>query len=274
MVEEYKDAKSDEEKDDIFKSFCSSIWSSGNKRRTYTKAIKFNVQKNLLDTEIGKIFDMWSEVEHKGYKSMSKDTDWCSLIRQKVNNLYTRYFDKDVILKKDYMNALKTPKNLYYNWIDGQEIDSDELTTIITDAVDNSEKLKVTYQKQKMDLPWDEYKTVIEEFFFKIFNNVRKIEEYEDDTKIVNMYSFINEDNFYIRFFCKELEGMMRDYQKRYYGLPQSTRKSYLRCKSCGKLIKKNNKKDYSTKYCEQCALKIAKEKHRTRQQRYIKKKK
>lgn len=273
IVEDYKDSESDEEKNEMLNLFCSSIWSCNNKRRVYTKTIKFNVQKSLLNDEIGKIFDMWSKIEYKGYKSMSEETDWCSLIRQKVNNLYTRYFDEDVILRKDYMNLLKTPKNLYYRWIDGQEMDSDELITIIADAIDNAEKLKPTYQKQKMDLSWDEYKSVIEGFFIKIFNNARKIEEYEDETKIVNMYSFINEDNFYIRFFCKELEGIMRDYQKRYYGLPQSTRKSYLRCKSCGKLIKKNNKKDYSTKYCDECAIKIAKEKHRIRQQRYIKNK-
>ena len=44
--------------------------------------MKFNVQKDLLNTDIGKTFDIWSEVEYKGYKAMSKDTDWCSLIRQ------------------------------------------------------------------------------------------------------------------------------------------------------------------------------------------------
>jgi len=255
IVEEYKD--SEEEKNEILKSFCSSIWSSGNKRRTYTKVIKFNVQKNLLDTEIGKIFDMWSEVEYKGYKSMSKETDWCSLIRQKVNNLYTRYFDKEIILKNDYMNLLKTPKNLYYKWIDGQEIDSDELTTIIDDAMDNAEKLKSKYQKQKMDLSCDEYKSVIEGFFIKIFNNARKIEEYEDETKIVNMYDFINEDNFYIKYFCKYLENEMKQYQKKYYGLYNPCKRvkengyKIKRCECCGKMIKKNGK---NHKYCDICS--------------------
>ena len=257
IVEDYKDSESDEEKNEMLNSFCSSIWSCNNKRRVYTKTIKFNVQKSLLNDEIGKIFDMWSEIEYKGYKSMSKETDWCSLIRQKVNNLYTRYFDEDVILRKDYMNLLKTPKNLYYRWIDGQEMDSDELTTIIDDAIDNAEKLKATYQKQKMDLSWDEYKSVIEGFFIKIFNNARKIEEYEDETKIVNMYSFINEDNFYIRYFCKYLENEMKQYQKKYYGLynPSSKDKKYgykfSRCQYCGKLIKKTGNKQ---KYCIECA--------------------
>lgn len=266
IVEDYKDSESDEEKNEMLNLFCSSIWSCNNKRRVYTKAIKFNVQKSLLNDEIGKIFDMWSKIEYKGYKSMSEETDWCSLIRQKVNNLYTRYFDEDVILRKDYMNLLKTPKNLYYRWIDGQEMDSDELTTIITDAIDNAEKLKSTYQKQKMDLSWDEYKSVIEGFFIKIFNNARKIEEYEDETKIVNMYDFINEDNFYIKYFCKYLENEMKQYQKKYYGLYNPCKRvkengyKIKRCECCGKLIKKNGNKK---KYCNECGNQKERERKR-----------
>ena len=107
IIDDYKHSDSDEEKSDIFKSFCSSIWSSENKRRVYTKTIRFSVRKDLLQTDVGQVFDVWSEVEYTGYKAMTKETDWCSLIRQKVNNLYTRYFDKDVILKKDYMSLLK-----------------------------------------------------------------------------------------------------------------------------------------------------------------------
>lgn len=250
IIEDYKDSTLDGEKSEIFNSFCSSIWSSDNKRRIYTKTIRFNVRKNLLDTDIGQVFDTWSEVEYKGYKAMSMETDWCSLIRQKVNNLYTRYFDEEVILRKEYMDLIKTPKNLYFSWIAGQEMDADELTTIIDNAIDNSEKVKVTYKKQKMDLLWNDYIIIINGFFQKIFNNAKKIDEYEDKTVIVNMYDFINEDNFYIKYFCKGLEGMMRDYQKRYYGLPQSTRMSYTRCQFCGKLIKKTGK---NHKYCDGC---------------------
>ena len=95
IIDDYKHSGSDEEKGDIFKSFCSSIWSSENKRRVYTKTIRFSVRKDLLQTDVGQVFDVWSEVEYIGYKAMTKETDWCSLIRQKVNNLYTRYFDKE-----------------------------------------------------------------------------------------------------------------------------------------------------------------------------------
>lgn len=250
IIDEYKNTDSEEEKNEIFKSFCSSIWASNNKRRIYTKTIRFSVRKDLLDTDIGQVFDVWSEVEYKGYKSMSKETDWCSLIRQKINNLYTRYFDKEVILKSDYMNLLKTPKKLYYQWIDGVEMDADELTTIIDDALNDAEKLRITYQKQKMELSWSDYKSVIEGFLQRCFDNCKLIEDYEDKSK-ANMYDFMNEDNFYIRYICKRLEGNMQDYQKHYYGLKYSSRNSYKRCKQCSALIENSGNKKM---YCTKCA--------------------
>ena len=250
IIDDYKHSDSDEEKNDIFKSFCSSIWSSENKRRVYTKTIRFLVRKDLLQTDVGQVFDVWSEVEYTGYKAMTKETDWCSLIRQKVNNLYTRYFDKDVILKKDYMNLLNTPKRLYYQWIDGTKMDADELTAIIDDAIDDAQKLKVTYQKQKMELSWSEYKKVIEGFFQRCFDNCKLIEDYEKDSKYCGIYDFMNEDNFYIKYFCNRLEGNMKDYQKHYYGLKYSSRKGYKRCKCCGKMIEKSHNRKI---YCDDC---------------------
>lgn len=251
IIDEYKHSNSDEERNDIFKSFCSSIWSSSNKRRVYTKTIRFSVRKDLLHTDVGQVFDIWSEVEYKGYKAMSKETDWCSLIRQKVNNLYTRYCDKEVVLKQDYMSLLNTPKRLYYQWIDDMNIDADTLTTIIDNAIDDAEKLKITYQKQKMEISWNDYKKVIEGFFLRCFDNCKLIEDYEDRSKLNTIYDFMNEDNFYVKYFCKRLEGNMLDYQKKYYGLKYSSRKGYKRCKNCGRLIENTGNKKM---YCDICA--------------------
>lgn len=260
IIDDYKHSDSNEEKNDIFKSFCSSIWSSENKRRVYTKPIRFSVRKDLLQTDVGRVFDVWSEVEYTGYKAMTKETDWCSLIRQKVNNLYTRYFDKDVILKKDYMNLLNTPKRLYYQWIDGIEMDADELTTIIDNAIDDAQKLKITYQKQKMELSWSEYKKVIEGFFQRCFDNCKLIEDYEKDSKYCGIYDFMNEDNFYIKYLCKSLESYMKNYNKEYYGLKRGRDKKYKRCKICGKMIEKTNNR---IKYCNNCSYEINKKKTR-----------
>ena len=58
IIDDYKHSDSDEDRDDIFKSFCSSIWSCENKRRVYTKTIRFSVRKDLLETDIGQVFDI------------------------------------------------------------------------------------------------------------------------------------------------------------------------------------------------------------------------
>ena len=62
IIEDYKETKTQADKDMIFNSFCSSIWSSDNKRRIYKKYIKFKVRKDLLHTDLGQIFDTWSEI--------------------------------------------------------------------------------------------------------------------------------------------------------------------------------------------------------------------
>lgn len=260
IIEDYKKSVSEEEKNNIFKLFCSSIWSCENKRRTYIKTIRFSVRKDLLDTDIGKIFNTWSDVEYVGYKSMTNKTDWIHLIRQKVNNIYTRYFDSSVILNSDYMELLNTPKRLYYQWIDGTEMNPNVLTNIINDALYDAANLKILYQKQKMKLSWNEYKGVIDDFFKRCLDNCELIEVFEEKNNYCKLYDFKNEDNFYIKYFCKRLEGNILDYQKKYYGLKSSSRKGYTRCKKCGKLIVKTNNR---IMYCSDCSYQINKEKTR-----------
>ena len=46
------------------------------------------------------------------------------------------------------------------------------------------------------------------------------------------------EDNFAIAYLCKGLDGYMRNYQKKYYGLSINCRKKYSRC-GCGSLYVK-----------------------------------
>ena len=250
IIEDYKDSNSEEEKDDIFKSFCSSIWNSNNKRRVYTKAIRFKIKPALLETDIGKIFNMWTEIEYKGYKSMSTETDWCSLIRQKINNLYTNYFDKEVILKPEYMNLLKVPKRLYFNYIDGNEYKSEEITKLIDDAMSESIKVKEKLQLEKMVLKWSDYTELINGFLKTAFNNCKLIGDYEDKTSISTRFDFLTEDNFYIKYFCKSINGEIQKWQKKYYGIKRKHKEKYSRCKSCRKVFEIKNK---NQKYCQEC---------------------
>lgn len=215
------------------------------------KTIHFKVRNDLLGTELGQVFDTWSGIEYKYYKSMIKDENWCAIIRQKINNIYTRYFDKEVILNKEYMDLLKKPKLMYFDWLSGIEMDANTVTDIIDDAIDEAEKLKQRFQMEKMTLSWNEYKKVVEGFLRRCFDNCKLIEEYEDKTKIINNYDFITEDHFYIKYICERLNGNIKDYQKKYYGLKYSSRKGYSRCKRCGGIIEKTGNKRL---YCDNCA--------------------
>lgn len=264
IIEDYKEAENNEVKDEIFNSFCSSIWASDNKRRTYIKTIHFNVRKDLLNTELGQVFDTWSGIEYRYYKSMTKDENWCAIIRQKINNIYTRYFDKEVILNKEYMDLLKKPKLMYFDWLSGTEMDTDAVTNIIDDVIDEAGKLKQCFQMEKMTLSWNEYKKVIEGFLRRCFDNCKLIEEYEDKTQIVNNYDFITEDNLYVKYINRSLDGEMRKYQKQYYGIRDH--KKYSRCKRCGGIIEKTGNKRL---YCDDCALIKKKESNRKADKKY-----
>ena len=248
IIEDYKEAENNEVKDEIFNSFCSSIWASDNKRRTYMKTIHFKVRKDLLNTELGQVFDTWSGIEYRYYKSMTKDENWCAIIRQKINNIYTRYFDKEVILNKEYMDLLKKPKLMYFDWLSGTEMDADTVTDIIDDAIDEAEKLKQRFQMEKMTLSWNEYKKVVEGFLRRCFYNCKLIGEYEDKTQIVSNYDFITEDNFYVKYINRYIDREIVQYQKKYYGVRQH--KKYSRCKRCGGIIEKTGNKRL---YCDDC---------------------
>ena len=251
IIEDYKESKTEEEKDEIFRSFCSSIWSSDNKRRIYKKSVRFNVRKDLLQTELGQVFDTWSDIEYTYYKSMTKDENWRFIIRQKVNNIYTRYFDKEVILGKEYMSLLKVPKKLYYQWISGIDMETTTVTGIIDDAIDNAGKVKLRLQKEKMSLSWNEYKKFVEDFLMRCFDNCRLIGEYEDNTKINTRLDFLTEDHFYVGYICRTLENYFKNYQKEYYGVRRGHGNIYSRCKQCGSVIEKTGNRRL---YCNQCA--------------------
>lgn len=248
QINDYKDAPSEAEQDAVFHDFCSALWSSRNQRKVCTRTIHYTVEDSVLHTDTGQVFDTWSRLEYKGCRSITKETDWCSLLRQKINNLYTRYFDKEVILQQDYLDLLHTPKELYYQWRNGRELTAPEWNTAIQTAMNQAEQLKTSYQKQKMELSWQEYIKIMEGFLQKHFHTCKRAEEYEGSESFLSMYDFINEDNFYIRYFCRCLEGDLMKWQKQYYGVREHQR--YRRCLDCGGLFELHT---YNQKRCPGC---------------------
>ena len=80
--------------------------------------------------------------------------------------------------------------------------------------MDDANNLKIKLQKEKMSLSWVKYKKIIEEFLRKAFDNCKLIEDFENKTKLNNIYDFMTEDHFYVGYINKTLEGELMKYQK------------------------------------------------------------
>ena len=162
--------------------------------------------------------------------------------------------NKSYFFKGEYSSQEKFDLNFYKNQFD-------ILNTYRKNSiVDVLTKIEIEYDSQS----YVKYKKIIEDFLRKAFDNCRLIEDFEDKTKLNNIYDFMTEDHFYVGYINKTLEGELMKYQKRYYGLPQNSRKGYIRCKLCGDMIVRTNNKKM---YCEKCAN--AKEKYRKRNNAY-----
>lgn len=268
IIEDYKESKSDEQKQKIFSEFCDTIWASNNKRRIYTKHITYTVSSDVIDTPIGRIFDIWTDIPYTYYKSVTDEGDWCSIIRQKINNLYTIYCDKRVILNKAYMDLLKTPKRLYYRWLSGESMTESFVTESIDCCIVEAEDLKTMLAREKMGVSWGEYKEFVNGVLLKCFNKCHIISEYENNNELSTRLDFLTEDHSFVSYICRYLECEMRQYQKKFYGV--RPHKKYKRCKSCGALIENTgNKKTF----CESCAKSNIKDSWRRATNKYKKSK-
>lgn len=265
IIEDYKSASTKAEQEEIFTSFCSAIWASENKRSIYPKKIRYRVPKSLRDTELGQLFESWSAIEYSYARTTTKEGDWASILRQKINNIYTRYFDREVILDKEYMELLTTPKHLYYEWLAGSEMNAAEVSREAWAALRKADEVKLRLQREKMNLSWNDYKTVIESFLKKCLQHCQFIDEYEEHTKLITTVDFIHEDHFYVGYICKRLSGNIKDYQKHYYGLKSSSRKGYIRCAQCGAITVKSNNR---IRFCETCRTERNRRKTKERMQK------
>lgn len=250
IVEDFKWAETEEERADILNAFCASIWSCANKRRTWTRTIRYRVNRTAADSELGRIFAGWTRVEYLACKSTTKEENWRPLLRQKINNLYTRYFDPEIILDKAYLDLLKTPKRLYYEWTAGAEMDPADVEAQISRAMEEAGTVKKALQRGKMTLPWNDYKRLIETFLYRCFQNCKLADQYEGKACVLGRVDFLTEDHFYVKYMSRCLDGELRKWQKQYYGVPQSSRKGYKRCAVCAALIEKGGNRKTLCRAC------------------------
>ncbi len=260
ILEDYQYAETDAEREEIFSSFCRLIWENPNQRTIISRPVTFRISPDLLTTEIGQIFSSYTSLPCTVCLSLTGSRDFASLIRQKVNNIYTRYFDKTICRKKDYIDLLNLPKKLYFQWLSAVQKNNpswtaspQELSRTLENAVAQAELIKEISARETMTLSWEEFQQVTECYFRKLFDHYQPLDEFQNSQNLIVYASDWNEDNFCVGYFCRGLEGYFRNYQKKYYGLYNVNSRrgiTYGRC-SCGNLFLQN--RQHNRRLCDSC---------------------
>lgn len=255
ILDDYKDADHNL-KEEIFNEFIDLIFNSKNHRQITKRHIQYKILDSNVDTDEGKIFIKYSSIPYIYSKTKTKETDFISLVRQKINNIYNNYCETRICTRKEYMDLLKYPKQLYYQWVDGNlEIQKKELDAIIQFKLSEADKIKETYAKQKMHLTWQEFKVIVITYAKKAFDNFVPLDEFENKTTMTLMTETWCEDNFYIKYLCRYLDCGIKNFQKKYYGLYRKGKRSkltYARCIDCGVMFW-SNRNATKTIRCSKC---------------------
>lgn len=163
--------------------------------------------------------------------------------------------DKDVCLRKDYLDCLKAPKRLYYEF--SQDVNSFNLNEIemqIKQSLEQADKLKTKYTIQKMNISWGKFQSIIEEFLEKCLQNYKPLNENEDVSKIVMGTDLWTEDNYVVKYLSQSLQGYLKDYEKmeysRIYKKSRRDKRIYNRCSKCGRIF---IAKTFRQQYCPTC---------------------
>lgn len=251
ILDEYRESEQPE-RQQLFESFITLLWDCEHPRQKTIRYVSYHVPKKRLNTEIGGIFQACSAIPYTHYTSVTAETHWVHLLRQKINNIYTRLCDPEVCTAKEYLLQLKVPQSLYYDWIkNGTAHSPEELTKTLNHAFEELHRLKAHYARQKLILEWTHYQQLINDRLQSCFDRYVPLEDYEEEEHYVLDTELAGEDNYCIRYFCRSLDGHMRMYQKQYYGL--RGHRSYRRCEDCGSLYERS-KKDHRSRRCPHCA--------------------
>lgn len=271
ILDDYKEG-TEEQRENIFNAFIDLIYSNNSCRQISDKYISFTVSKNLINTSIGQALLPYQQIKYDWISSKTNVTDFVSLIRQKINNIYTYYCDSNICTGKEYMQLLHTPQRMYNRWIkDELNLNADKLTQVIKDSLNRAGEIKHLYAKQKMNICWDDFKSFTIPCLRKAFDNFIPLDEFSCRNEFIETTDGWCEDNFPVKYLCRCLGYGIKNYQKSYYGLyvkGSHNKLIYKRCLDCGNLFQSNK---YATKTvrCKDCQLKITRKKTNCRVQKF-----
>ncbi|MDI3312090.1 MAG: hypothetical protein QJR05_11790, partial [Thermoanaerobacterium sp.] len=268
LLEEYVESKDDKVREEIYKKFFDRLWGSKYCLAKYKKKYQFKINKKTLNyrEDLIELFNKYQIIEFDYVKSSyyNKSISSIDAIRISINNLYAIYFDKDVYYDKEYYKLLKVPKNEYYKTINnlknGNEVNFNDIRNKIDASLKQAEIIKEKSINRKLDLKWNEYKKLINEFLKRIFNNFTPIYQYEQERgwELKVSIDGWDDDHFAVRYICKSLSGYLKDYKRSVLGFKKTDKLKS--CEVCGKIIKQTSN---AKKYCENCKSIKIKERHK-----------
>lgn len=253
VLDDFQCADEDEQVD-IFTAFTNKIWSSPNKRRVETKYYSYTVSPTIKDAEIANVFNKYTKIPYADYRARCSSNNYIDMIRQKINNLYTIYCDESVCILKKYHESLQKPKSVYYEYLSSGSATctASELDGILSSSLTQASEILNNAKKEKLYIPWSEYKVLVNKWLWRIFNNYdeNKASVYE-----YQMHDFVygTEDSRIVPYITRSLSGYMKNYQKQYYGIARRSGNKYSRCE-CGNLFLQN--KQNNRKLCDKCRRK------------------
>ncbi|MFJ3388780.1 hypothetical protein [Lysinibacillus sp. NPDC086135] len=252
LLEDYQEFNEDEALDE----FLRLLWNSKYGCRTYKKFYTFNLQPSALNNnqELIDLFEPYQKIEIKHAKSYYKDKpSSIDMIRVHINNMYMYLTNEDVYLSKEYFNAKIQPKKLYYEATqklkNGETIDVDELKDRIHKSQIQAEEFRQRDVDKKISISFREYKSIINNYILRLFNNYKPPHEYEKlyGWEITSYHNAWHEDNFIVKYFCKSLTGYMMNYMKSLKPKIEIIKK----CNQCEVSYKPNSNRQ---KYCNVCS--------------------
>ena len=254
LIEDYKSTDDQKEKDEIFRKQCDILWNeSGDVGRGF-KTVEYIVPNKYLDTPVGKVFYKYEKIK---YPTIRKETDskkWNYLLRQKINNLYAKYIDKGVCETVQYIYLVNTPRRLFFQFIKNPEAfpyTEDQLEKEIHDALYQSEYVRAKNIQKKPGTPAGEWYRLCEGWMRRCFENCILLDDW--DSSQDDVYEAESEDNFYISYISKSLEGYVKNYLIEYKGLKrQRNTYSLTYCALCGSPFYQKVRTNRKT-YCEEC---------------------
>lgn len=263
ILEDYKEA--DElHKIEIIEYFTELLWDSKYTYKTYKSYYKYNVSEELLGNrqDLIDLFSKYKVTEFVFCKSYYKQTlNSIDYIRIHLNNMYGYLVDNNVYLSKDYYQLLLSPKAEYYNAIEriknGEVVNIDEIAERIKESLTKAEYIKEKSIEKKIKMKWSEYKSLVNTYIERIFNNFIPLHEYEQmhgwEMK-VDIDGW-NEDNYIIKYFNRSMTGYLRNYRKslqpklcKRCKLEISKGKNNMYCETCKKSLNKINKQIWEGK--------------------------